>query len=177
MSQELAWLRHDKAFKPSRVNVRAEKMEDLLKATKSHNVHVSAKICMSFEAQQSEFILFYLFGWIFEFFFPCCMNEWVCRWLLVCFIHRNVCSGRGEMQTCKRRSCGTETKPDFWAECVHVISCQSQIMKVLTKEKTNKILSPSICIYLFARSPLLASIFVSFVHMCVYIVAWIPMWW
>lgn len=57
MSQGLAWLRHDKAFKPIRVNVRAEKMEDLLKATKSHNVHVSAKICMSFEAQRPEFIL------------------------------------------------------------------------------------------------------------------------
>lgn len=60
MSQGLAWLRHDKAFKPSRVSVRAEKMEDLLKATKSHNVRVSAKICMSFQAQRSEVILFHL---------------------------------------------------------------------------------------------------------------------
>lgn len=59
MSQGLAWLRHDKAFKPGRVNARVEKMEDLLKATKSHTVHVSVKICMSFEP---EFILFYLFG-------------------------------------------------------------------------------------------------------------------
>lgn len=54
MSQGLAWLRHDKAFKPGRVNARVEKMEGLLKATKSHTVHVSVKICMSFEA---EFIL------------------------------------------------------------------------------------------------------------------------
>lgn len=36
-------------------------MEDLLKAAKSHNVHVSAKICMSLEAQHSEFVLFHLF--------------------------------------------------------------------------------------------------------------------
>lgn len=62
MSQGLAWLRHDKAFKPSRVNVRVEKMEDLLKATKSHNVHVSVKICMRFESEHSASISFYLFG-------------------------------------------------------------------------------------------------------------------
>lgn len=61
MSQGLAWLRHDKAFKPGGVNARVEKMEDLLKATKSHNVHVSVKICIRFEPEHSAFTSFDLF--------------------------------------------------------------------------------------------------------------------